>query len=212
MTNRIARRPRLLPLALGAAALAATGLLLPERAVATEAAAAATAAKPTEYTIDPVHSTLVFKIRHMDVADFFGRFNGPSGTVAFDADAPEASRIQVSVAAENVDSGNGKRDQHLRSPDFFNAVQFPRIEFTSSKVTKSGDGYTVEGELELLGTKRPVTATVSHFATGKARDTAVLGATATFTIKRSDFGMDFMVGGGLGDEVEITLAVEAKQG
>src|SRR5687768_12531453 len=77
------------------------------------------------YQIDAVHSSVLFKIKHLGVADFYGRFNDVSGTVSFDNADPSKSSVALEVKVESVDTHNEKRDQHLKSPDFFNSKQFP---------------------------------------------------------------------------------------
>lgn len=160
------------------------------------------------YTADPVHSSVVFRIKHMDVAHVWGRFNGLKGEFALDEGAPESSSLQFQVEAKNVDTGNAKRDEHLRSPDFFNAAQFPAITFKSTAVKKAGDRYEVTGDLTLLGVTKSITVSVDK--TGQA-DTKQMGPRmgfeTTFTIKRSDFGMNKMMGA-VGDEVKLIVAVE----
>src|SRR5437868_12113067 len=90
------------------------------------------------YEIDPVHSMLVFRIKHMDVGMIYGRFNGPTGKFTFDEQNPSASSFQAQVKAADFDTGNEKRDQHVRGPDFFNAREFPTISFKSTSV-KAGE-------------------------------------------------------------------------
>ena len=77
------------------------------------------------FKIDPVHSSVIFSIKQLGVTDFYGRFNDVLGTVVFDKADPSKSSVEVSVPVESVDTNNEKRDQQLKSPDFFNAKQFP---------------------------------------------------------------------------------------
>src|SRR5690606_24263928 len=119
------------------------------------------------YTVDSVHSSVVFRIEHMGIAYFYGRFNDPSGTYNIDGDNPGASFIDISVDAKKVDTGNERRDRHLRSPDFFNAEQFPTISFTARSAEKTGDNTLVmSGELTMLGVTKPAQANVTFI--GKA--------------------------------------------
>ena len=166
----------------------------------------ATTAKPQSgaFTVDPVHSTLIFKIQHNGVSNFYGRFNEISGT--FDPQADGSFDIQVKAAS--VDTGVGKRDDHLRSADFFNANEFPTIEFKSTKIEKAGDKLRVNGNLSLHGESKPITADVIVFPAKDSKG----GIEATFTIKRTDFGMDtYVANGALGDEVQVTVALEGKR-
>ncbi|MCK7482794.1 MAG: YceI family protein [Candidatus Moduliflexus flocculans] len=144
----------------------------------------------------------------MGAGHVWGRFTDFSGTLRLDAAAPAGSAVEVTVKSASVLTDNEKRDQHLRSPDFFNARQFPVITFKSSAVKPTGpDSAEVTGELTLKGVKRPVTARVTR--TGAQGD--LVGLEATLSVKRSEFGMGFGVGQGLGDEVLLVISVEAKK-
>jgi len=156
------------------------------------------------YAVDKIHSQVQFKVQHKGAGFVFGRFNDFSGSFTIDPKKPANSSVELTVQAGSVDTGFAKRDQHLASPDFFNAKQFPTITFKSKQVKVTGKQTAqVTGDLTLLGKTRPVTAQVRH--TGTSGDLA--GFEASFKIKRSDWGMKFMVGP-LGDEVELTVAVE----
>lgn len=161
------------------------------------------------YQIDPVHSSILFKIRHLNVADFYGRFNDASGTVTFDKENPEKSSIALEVKVESLDTHNDKRNQHLKSPDFFNAKQFPVISFKSTKVEKGGaDTYKVTGDFTLHGVTKPVTVEFKKVGEGKGMQGEYrAGGGTEFTLKRSDYGMNFMAGA-LGDEVTVILSLE----
>ena len=109
------------------------------------------------YKVDPVHSSLIFSMKHFGVTDFYGRFKEISGTVTFDAADPSKSSVELTVPVESIDTQNEKRDQHLKSPDFFNAKQFPTITFKSTKVEGSGDNYKISGDLTIHGVTKPIT-------------------------------------------------------
>lgn len=160
--------------------------------------------------IDAVHSTVLFKIKHMNVGYNFGRFNEISGTVRFDADQPTQSSLEITIKTASIDTANKKRDQHLRGPDFFDAKQFPVMTFKSQSVKKTGDKtYSVTGELMAKGVKKKITVPVEHTGSGQSRGGKTMaGALSTFKIKRSDYGIDYMMGG-LSDEVELIVAIEA---
>ena len=160
------------------------------------------------FKIDPVHSSVVFSIKHLGVTDFYGDFKDISGTVTFDGADPSKSSVELSVPVESLDTRNEKRDQHLKSPDFFNAKQFPTLTFKSNKVEGSGDVYKVAGDLTLHGVTKPVTVEFKKGAEGKGQKGEIRGGGETrFTIKRSDYGMTFMAGP-LGDDVNIVLSLE----
>ena len=161
------------------------------------------------YEIDPVHSSVLFKIRHLNVADFYGRFNEVTGTVSFDKEDAAKSSVSLEVKIDSVDTHNAKRDQHLKSPDFFNAKQFPVMSFKSTKVEKSGDdAYKVTGDFTLHGVTKSITVDFKRGGEGKCMQGEVRSGGATeFTVKRSDYGMTFMLDG-LGDEVAVILSFE----
>lgn len=165
-----------------------------------------------QFTIDPVHSTVIFKIRHIGVSDFYGRFNEVSGTVKVDAANPAQSTVKFTVPAAKVDTNNADRDKHLRSPDFFNADEFKTIEFESTKIEAKGkDEFEVTGDLTIHGVKKSISAHVKQvgFAEVPKMGTRV-GYETTLKLKRSDFGMKmFLDNGALGDEVELIVSVEA---
>jgi polyisoprenoid-binding protein YceI len=166
------------------------------------------------WVVDSGHSSLVFRIRHMGVSNFYGRFNELSGRLAL-ADNAAQNSLTFSVQAASVDTNSDKRDQHLKSPDFFSAKEFPVIEFRSTSVKPAGDGaLDVAGKLTLHGVTRDLAVKVQETGrrAGDGEHPGVAGFEARFTIKRSDFGMDYGVEqGSLGDEVELVLAVEAQQ-
>lgn len=161
------------------------------------------------FEIDPVHSSVLFKIRHMNLADFYGRFNEIKGTVSFDRENPGKSSVTAEVPVERVDTHNDKRNQHLKSPDFFNVKQFPTITFKSTKVEKDGEDFKVTGDFTLHGVTKSITVEFEKVGEGKGMQGETrAGGKTEFKIKRSDYGMNFMTNA-IGDEVEITLSLEA---
>ncbi|MEX0876044.1 MAG: YceI family protein [Phycisphaerales bacterium] len=209
-----------LKITLAALALTATaGTLagfsaLETRTESTSTASAAESAAQT-YAVDTVHSGVFFKIRHNGVANFYGRLNDVQGTIEFDKDDIESASMNFTVKTESVDTNNQKRDDHIRGADFFNARQYPEATFTSSSVTKSGEGYEVTGELSLHGQTQQVTAKLIDIDTGTARGNDVMGLEAHFEISRTDFGITTYVNpedpeeGSLGDKVKIIVSIEA---
>ena len=174
-------------------------------------AATTTAPVANEWQVDGGHSSVVFKIKHAGASWFYGMFTNVTGKVVFDADKPEACSVTVEIDAESVQTRDEKRDQHLRGPDFFDSKQYPAIQFTSTGWKKSGSGFEVAGDLELRGVKKSVTANVTPTGTGEFYGKRA-GFEATFVVKRSDFGMDYGVAKNvLGDEVHMTVAIEAVQ-
>lgn len=167
------------------------------------------AAAADTYKLDPEHTSVVFRVKHVNVAYVYGRFNGPTGSFVIDANSPGNSSIEIQVNAQNVDTAVEKRDNHLRSPDFFDAGEHPVINFKSTSVKKTDpDNYEVSGNLTLLGKTRPIRIKVRQ--TGEGQDpwgNYRRGFETSFTVKRSEFGMNFMMGG-VGDEVLLTVSVE----
>ncbi len=161
------------------------------------------------YKLDPGHSAIVFRVKHLGIAYVYGRFNGPAGSIVFDESAPSKSAIEMQAETKNVDTALEKRDTHLKSPDFFNAGEYPLVSFKSKSVKKLNENiYEVSGDLTLLGKTRPITVEVH--GTGAGKDpwgNFRRGFETSFSIKRSDFGMNFMMGG-VSDEVNLTVSVE----
>ena len=164
------------------------------------------AAAAETFHVDPVHSSMLFRVKHMNTSYIWGRFNEYSGTANLDGADPSFS---VQIKVDSIDTANAKRDQHLKGPDFFSARQFPAISFKSTKVTKLGPTtYDVEGTLTLHGVSKPIKVRVDRTGTGKGpTGGAITGLATTFTIKRSDFGMKFMLQG-VGDDVLIVANLE----
>ncbi len=162
----------------------------------------------TTWAGDTVHSSVLFRIKHLGVSWTMGRFN--DFTVSLKSADAGLSSVAFTVKTDSVDTGNAKRDQHVKSPDFFNAKQFGEITFRSTKVTGGDkDVAEVTGDLTLHGVTKPLTVQVSKVGSGKGmKGEELAGYQTSFTVKRSDFGMTNMVGP-VGDEVALTVSVEA---
>jgi polyisoprenoid-binding protein YceI len=166
----------------------------------------APAASAAPLVVDAVHSTVLFRIKHLNTSFAWGRFDDISGKLNLDDKSPS---LEIQLKADSIDTGNGKREEHLKSPDFFSAKQFPTISFRSTKITKSGDGkYTVDGTLKLHGVEQPISVELERTGAGKNQQgTAIEGFETTFKIKRSDYGMKFLLQG-LSDEVLLIVSLE----
>jgi polyisoprenoid-binding protein YceI len=162
----------------------------------------------TDYTIDAVHSAIIWKVQHKGAGYTYGRFNDFSGTVSAVGQDPATLSVDLTVKVESVDSANAKRDEHLRNADFFNVKEFPTMTF-KSKSAKKVDEKKVEltGDLTVRGVTKElkVMAEITGMATDKGAK--LVGAEATFKINRSDFGITYGKGA-LADEVTITAALE----
>lgn len=195
-----------------AAVLAATATLAPAAAEAQAARPAAAATSTWE--IDPVHSEMSFRVRHL-LSRVNGTFTDWSGTITLDEANPARSSVRVAIRTASIDTNNERRDGHLRSPDFFAADSFPTITFASRRVTQRGNDLRIEGDLTIRGVTRPVvlTGTASGRRRGMQGEERIF-YTASTTIDRTAFGVSWnraAEGGGavLGDEVQITLDIQA---
>ncbi|MDE0555869.1 MAG: YceI family protein [Candidatus Poribacteria bacterium] len=167
------------------------------------------------YEIDTAHSMILFRAKHNGITYNYGRFNEFTGKITMDETDISKSMVEFEVKTASVDTANEKRDQHLRSPDFFSAKQFPVITFKSTKVnTKEGeeDMLEVTGDLEVLGVKKSITVDVAITGKGKGRQgESLIGFESVFTINRSEFGMTYGVGGPVSDDIRLIVTIEAKQ-
>ncbi len=165
----------------------------------------------TDYKVDSAHSSVLFRANRGGVVNVYGMFHGLEGSISFDSANPTGGAVNFSIKSEAVDSGNERRDNHLRSPDFFNAKQYPEITFKSTGVKKIADKkYEVTGELNLHGATGTIVAEVEVTGSGKDRRSGnpTIGFETTFFVKRSEYGMNFMVGP-LSDEIQMRIAVHA---
>lgn len=168
------------------------------------------------YEIDPAHSSVGFRIRHL-VGKVNGSFTKFSGTITFDKKQPAKSKVNAVIEAASIDTQNQKRDDHLRSADFFDVAKYPTLTFASTHVSVLGKGhYHVLGNLTIHGVTRPTLLDVTFG--GQMKNPMGPGQRAGFSatthIDRKDFGIVWNktldTGGAmLGDNVEITLEVEA---
>ena len=187
----------------------------PAVAPAAPAAAATPVSAARAYQIDSVHSSLSFTIRHL-VSRVAGNFREFGGTLNVDPKSIGMATGEFVAKTASVDTGNEDRDGHLQSEDFFNAEKFPEIKFAIASVTMAGDGAaTVKGNFTMLGVTKPVDFAVKEIAFAEMGPIGVMGFSGQATINRKDFGMQWnkvLDSGGvaLGDEVTITLLIEAK--
>jgi len=193
-------------------------LKLPAGLLAAALPFAATAA-PESFTVDPYHSFPYFEVVHLNTSVIRGHFEKISGKMTLDA-AAKTGTIELSVPTTTLTSGDNdkgsrprSRDEHLRSPDFFNVAEFPTMTYKGKATKFSGDHPAmVEGELTLLGVTKPVNLTVERWNCGPDPRSQgkryFCGGNATGSFKRSDFGMKFIVGP-VSDEVKLWISLEA---
>jgi polyisoprenoid-binding protein YceI len=179
------------------------------------AASVQLAAAAETYVIDKAHSEIGFRVRHL-ISKVPGRFTDFEGKILADAAKPEASSVEFTIQVASIDTAVAKRDEHLRSPDFFDVAKYPTITFKSGRVVAAGkDLYNVTGTLTMHGVSKEVTLPV-RFA-GLAKDpwgNQRAGFEIVTQLNRKDYGIVWnqtLDTGGLmlGEEVEITLNIEA---
>jgi polyisoprenoid-binding protein YceI len=167
------------------------------------------------WNFDLTHSSINFWVRHLMVSKVHGRFKAWSGTLAFDAQDPASSRVEVQIDAPSIFTEEAKRDDHLRSADFLDVEKYPHIVFKSASVQRTDDGFTVNGNLTIHGVTKPVALAVEY--AGRVKDPwggERIGFSARTSINRKDFGLTWNVmleAGGVtvADKVEIAIEVEA---
>lgn len=190
----------------------------------TPATAASTAAAPvvspvTRWAIDTAHSEVGFRVRHMMVSWTKGKFEKFEGTLELDSQDVTKSKVEVSIDVGSINTSTPDRDAHLKSPDFFDAANFPQMKFSSQKVEAlAGGALRVLGQLEIRGTKKAVALDVEPLASAAKDPWGGMrrGTVAKTKLSRKDFGLNWnaaleMGGVLVGDEVEITLEVELIQ-
>jgi polyisoprenoid-binding protein YceI len=173
-------------------------------------------ATPQVFKVDPDHSSVGFTIRHF-VSTVPGRFKEFEGTIKYDRQNPAASSVEFTIQAASIDTDNADRNNHLKSPDFFDVQKFPTLTFTSTAVqAKDANTLSVNGNLTIHGVTKPVTIPVSFLGTVKTPKGDKAGFETAFTIDRKEYGVQWnraLDTGGtiLGDDVKITISVEANQ-
>ncbi len=174
------------------------------------AAAPAAAAGALTFGVDDTHSMAMFRVQHMGAGAFWGRFNDVDGSFTFTPGSADGLKFDISIKTESVDSGNNDLNKHLRSPDFFAAKDFPAMTFKSTGAKKTGENtYDLMGDLTIRGVSKPVTAKLEYIGMGDMGMGVRAGFEATFTIKRSDFGVKYGVDkGAVGDDVRVVVGLE----
>lgn len=179
-------------------------------ALALSMMAGTAAAEPVAYTFDKSHANLSFTYDHLGYSTTDGRFGDWEGALLIDKETPANSSVEFTIQIDSLDTFWKKRDDHLRSPDFFDAAKFPEATFKSTEVAQTGETQLqVTGDLTIRDVTKPVTLDVAVTALGDhpmAKKPAAGFAVST-VIKRSDFGMDKFVPY-VGDEITVTFHAE----
>jgi len=183
------------------------------------AAVPLTAGAADTYTIDPTHASVLFAVDHLGLSTVHGRFDKFAGKFSIDRAAKKGD-VDLAIDTTSVNTNDNdkgsrqrSRDEHLRSADFFNAAEFPKMTYKSTNVVFSGDNpTTVEGNLTLLGVTKPVALKVDRFKCNPATATAKerCGGDATGKVKRSDFGMTRGIPQ-VGDDLILTISFEGNK-
>lgn len=189
------------------------GWLLRATAACAIALSCAVQAEPARYELDPEHITMGFLVDHIGYAKVLGMFRAARGSYSFDEGSATLSNVRIEVDTRSVFTNHVKRDQHLKSADFLNTAEFPRMVFTAAGAKRTGERtFEIAGQLELLGRAQPLTlqATWNKSAASPIADTYVMGVSARGSFKRSSYGMSYGVGNGwVGDEVPLIIEFEA---
>jgi polyisoprenoid-binding protein YceI len=172
-----------------------------------------------DYQIDPSHSSVVFKVKHLAISSVPGRFGDVSGTFKFDPANIEASSAEAKISVASINTMDAKRDDHLKSAEFLDIAKFPALTFKSTKIEKVSDTeFKATGDLTLHGVTKPVTLDVEYGGAAKdpwGKERAAFEARTK--INRKDFGLAWsktLETGGLvvGDDVQISLEIEGVKG
>jgi polyisoprenoid-binding protein YceI len=167
------------------------------------------------YDLDTSHMSIVFSCSHMNMSYTYGIFKQAQGRFMLDRTNPAGCKFQMTIDANSIDTNQPQRDQHLKSPDFFNVAQFPSITFDSTSVTQSGSQqgvvYQVTGNLTMHGVTQQIVLPMQMLGEGKSPDGSYhAGFMTQFTLKRSDFGMDKLLNM-VGDPIGVTVSFEGKR-
>lgn len=163
-----------------------------------------------KFDVDPAHSTLGFEASHLKVSRVPGRFGEFTGSVDWDEKDFTKSKIDFSVDVASITTHVDKRDEHLRSPDFFDAAKFPKATFKNAKIVKAGSGFKMTGDLTIRGVTKATTFDVQNH--GKVNDPVMKTDKYVFsaksTINRRDFGVNYGTDAIVGDQVDLWINLE----
>ena len=165
-------------------------------------------APAADYEIDPAHSFIEFRIKHLGYSWLYGRFNRFSGGFSHDPADPSANRISVSIDPASVDTNHAERDKHLRNPDFLDVEKYPDAGFESTKYTGDAESGTLDGMLTLHGVTKPISLELRKIGEGKDPWGGYrAGFIGTVTLTRGDFGISYNLGPA-SETMELELGIE----
>ncbi|MFL6436195.1 MAG: YceI family protein [Terriglobales bacterium] len=168
----------------------------------------------SEWQIDPAHTTVGFTVRHLGISNVHGRFTKVTGSATVDDNDMTKSSVNATIDIGSINTGNDSRDNDLRSPNYFDATQFPTMTFKSKSITKNGDNkLKIVGDLTLKGVTKEVSLDVDGpSAPVKMGPNQRRGLSATTSVNRKDFGVGVMTPAAMiGEEIKIDLDVELTQ-
>lgn len=176
----------------------------------------ASAAFAAQYELDSAHSEVGFSVKHLMISNVKGHFDKFSGSFDYDGAKKTLKDVNVTIEVGSVNTANGKRDEHLQSPDFFDAKKFPKMTFKSTKVEMNGATAKVTGDLTIRDKTKSVVLDFTNNGEAEFMGTKKIAFTGTGKIKRADFGLAWnktMDKGGVvvGDDVTIQIEGEANQ-
>lgn len=170
---------------------------------------------PAKYAIDKAHSAISFRVRHLGISNVTGYFRQYDATIELDANDLRTLKVTASIDAASIDTDNGMRDNHLKSPDFFEVEKYPKLTFTSKRIQNvNGNNFQIVGDLTIKATTKEVVLNAEYLGTTNMRGTDKVGFSASTTINRKEYGLMWdriTEAGGIvvSDEVRINLEVEA---
>jgi len=196
---------------MNASVIRTTGLL----ALCLAAISTPAKAEPANYELDPNHITVAFLVDHLGYAKVLGMFRAARGSFSFDEATAALGNVRIEVDTQSVFSNYASRDRHLKSADFLNSTQFPRMVFTAAGAKRTGDRtFEIPGQLELLGKSQPLTLNATWNKSGPSPIDKVytMGVSARGSFKRSSYGMNYGVDNGwVGDEIPLIIEFEAQR-
>jgi polyisoprenoid-binding protein YceI len=170
---------------------------------------------PAKYAIDKAHSAVSFRVRHLGISNVTGYFRQYDASIELDGNDLRTFKTSASIDVASIDTENGMRDNHLKSPDFFEVEKYPKLTFTSKSIQNiNGNNFQIVGDLTIKATTKEVVLNAEYLGTTRMRDTEKVGFSASTTVNRKEFGLMWdriTEAGGIvvSDEVRINLEIEA---